>query len=230
MATALLPLAAGLPLNPVLDSLGDSWLEQWIEGTPLRSGDTTESLCRWAGDVLGQLHGRAVNGVDTVPPAQGVDTILVQLANNLDRIVALGGLDRSTADSLQAIAKTERPAAPDTGLIHTDFSVENFVSRPDGDLIVIDNEHLMLGALDYDLVKSFCRWPMNEAQQSAFCEGYGHHRDPAPALSGRVFWAIFALAQSARVQLRHRGLHQHLLLSLTKLAGGEREEIWPTPP
>lgn len=227
IAARLMQLLPDLPLNRVLDVCGDSWLEQWIEGMSLQQADATDALCRWAGSVLGRIHAVEIDSVKDVPAPPDTAAMLATLDANLETLARAGALPEQSRGALQRIAWEEQPAEMGKGLIHTDFTLENFVLDGSGQYRVIDNEHLMAGALDYDLVKTFYRWPMTPGQQRAFCEGYGQHGDVSGALSHGVFWSILALAQSARVRCLHQVPCDPLLERLQDIAAGRRNALWP---
>ena len=65
IAASLVPLLAHLPLNAMIEHSGDSWLEEWIPGTALTQADTSDGLCRWAGDTMGRIHAVRVDTVET---------------------------------------------------------------------------------------------------------------------------------------------------------------------
>lgn len=227
IATVTMGLLQDLPLNKVIDVCGDSWLEEWIAGVALQPADTTDPLCRWAGSILGRIHAVNIGDIEGVPAAPDSAAMLRTLDTNLVFLARAGALLDKTCDALQRLATEELPGRMQTGLVHTDFTVENFVLDEFGQYHVIDNEHLVAGALDYDLVKTFCRWPMTPAQRRAFCEGYGQHGDVGGALSHGVFWSILALAQSARVRCLHHLPCEPLLERLQDIAAGQRDALWP---
>jgi hypothetical protein len=63
-------------------------------------------------------------------------------------------------------------------------------------LYVIDNEWISLDAADFDLARTFTRWPMSEAAWARFIAAYG--MDPGPL----DFWKIVSAVLSARARLR----------------------------
>ncbi|MEM1111215.1 MAG: aminoglycoside phosphotransferase family protein [Pseudomonadota bacterium] len=228
MATLLLPYLEGLPVNAVIDSLGGSWLETWIAGLGLTPADTTVELCRWAGDLLGRIHTLPVFEHKSGLPPTSVDDMLNKLNSNLALLGSCAALSQTVVDRLRALAVSERPLQASLGLTHTDFTVENFVKDEGGNLHVIDNEHLSLGPLDYDVVRTLSRWPMTSTQRLAFLEGYDCHRDAGESQRNAVFWAVIGLAQSARVRRLHNTPCDGALQALERLAAGQRHDLWPT--
>jgi aminoglycoside phosphotransferase (APT) family kinase protein len=97
------------------------------------------------------------------------------------------------------------------GLVHKDFCRENMVVSPDGVVRVVDNETLAVDCPDYDLTRTWYRWPMDPAQAVAYLAGYRRHRSTETLARHFPFWAVAVLSESALFRLR-RGLSAALPL------------------
>lgn len=226
-ANALAPLLDGLPFNKVLSARGTGRLEQWVDGQVLTPDKTSARLATWAGDLLGSLHCIPyADSSKTYTPPPVLDWYLNGIRRNLDLIARLGLAEPPMVSQLLQLAIDSMPQSTSNGLIHTDFSAENIVVNSDGSPIVVDNEHLTLGALDYDLARCWYRWPMSTSQRKAFCQAYLRHRNPGQAQQGFRFWAIYVLCKSTHVRLKHRYSAQGLLDSLSQIAMGTDHQVW----
>jgi hypothetical protein len=67
---------------------------------------------------------------------------------------------------------------------------------------VVDNESLLVYACDYDLARTWYRWPMTRVQRQAFLAGYRRYRDPGLAAARATYWTILVLVDAALFRLR----------------------------
>jgi thiamine kinase-like enzyme len=104
------------------------------------------------------------------------------------------------------------------------------VVTPEGQVVVIDNEGLRVGPLDYDLARCWSRWPMTGTQRQAFCDGYRQYRSLETFQAHRQFWAIRAMSQSLSVHLKHGKENPQALAALRCIAAGDDRQFWPTLP
>jgi Ser/Thr protein kinase RdoA (MazF antagonist) len=159
-----------------------------------------------------------------VPDADG------QLDMVLSYLSAIAKYDPQHSDlceSIAEIAVMQRPLDFESGLIHADFCADNMIVTGEGDIVVIDNEQLRVGALDYDLARCWCRWPMNSAQREAFCRGYEQYRSLQQFAQNQTFWAIRALTLSIQVHYGHGRTNQSALDTLFRLSSGGKNGLWP---
>jgi len=225
--TALLPLLAELPFARVIAARGRATLEEWVEGTPLQAGKVTQAQARQAGELLGFVHAH-------VDVPEGSDAIVADADWQLDKIKAhLSAIATqmpeasAICEAVGVIAWGSRPAGFDTGLIHADYCAENIVLSDDGNLVVVDNELLRVGALDFDVARCCCRWLMTNHQRRAFFAGYEQHRGLDQFIAHRQFWAIRALALSMDVHLKHGRTNEPVMSALQRIASGDDARIWP---
>jgi phosphotransferase family enzyme len=181
---------------------GRALLTQWVEGQSLAAADWPHELLRQCGALQGRVHTHPVDGAGAATPHDRLAGWLSRLDRNLATLVDAQALQSGEARSALQAAGQSVPRRYQVGFILGDFCPENIVRRPSGELCVIDNETLAIGPSDYDLGRTWYRWPMTRAQRAAYLEGYADHRSPADALAHFPFWAITAIVDGA--VFRHR--------------------------
>ncbi len=186
---------------PVIARLGEALLEEWRPGEPLDHATLGPGPMRQCGGILGAVHG-------AVPPAVEVDkrarpeARLAAVRWQSRKLVRAGALSAASRDHLVALLKAQLPADPAIGVIHRDFCAENLVWDASGQPHVVDNETMQIGALDFDLARTWYRWPMTDTQATAFLDGYSAHRSPESFLASFVFWTLAVLVDVSRYHLR----------------------------
>jgi aminoglycoside phosphotransferase (APT) family kinase protein len=191
----------------VLARRGAALLTEWAHGTPLGSTADKAALFRRAGSVQATMHCRALPAgllrAARVSEA-GRET---RLDRGLHELVRFGALPAREARRAWAIALAHVPPRRAVGLVHGDFCAENMVRGVDGRLRIVDNEALSVGACDYDLARTWYRWPMTESQAAAYFDGYAGRRGPDAFVAAFPYWAVMALVDAVvfRVRARTRG-------------------------
>ncbi len=176
-------------------------LEEWRPGVPLEAVSADPGWLEHAGEALGALHVTAAGRASRGRSRRIVGSTLARVER---RLRELEGHDVLRGDEASEVLRKVRAAAPAhaaSGLAHGDYCGENLVLS-DGAVVAIDNECLHLGALDYDLARTWVRWPMNAAQRLAFSRGYCRHRSLAAFERHRPFWLASALLDSAAFRAR----------------------------
>ena len=69
-------------------------------------------------------------------------------------------------------------------------------------MCVIDNEGLSVDAPEFDLARTWYRWPMTARQQRVYAEGYGIHDHSARFETHFLHWALMAVLDSAAYRIR----------------------------
>jgi thiamine kinase-like enzyme len=128
-------------------------------------------------------------------------------------LVAAEALDPGAARETARLAVLHAPRTASVGLCHTDFCGENIVTDAAGTVFVIDNEGIAVDAYEYDLARTWYRWPMTELQQRAYAEGYGDHDHATRFASHFLYWALMALVESSAVRVRVRAASARIPLS-----------------
>jgi len=225
--SGLAPLLEGLPFARIIAARGRVTLEEWVEGTPLHADQVSEQQAYEAGGLLGSLHCRGNVPADMeeggLEPGWHMDKINAHLSEIADHAPETVDLCRK----IRGIASSGQPQTIEAGLIHADFCAENIIVSTGGTLVVIDNELLRVGALDFDLARCWGRWPMSDGQRHSFTAGYRQYRGMEQFMAHSRFWAIRALAMSLLIRLRHGQRNEPALAALQRLAGGQTDRIWP---
>jgi hypothetical protein len=199
-------LAAYLPrpgFPQLLERAGRAVLLEWIPGEGIGAAPPGALLVR-CGALLGALH-RQVLPSDAAQRFASDPTALPEpLEPLLDEIAAAGWLERAEADALAALARRAQPERCERGLAHLDFCAENLVVARDALPFCIDNATLAVAPLDYDLARTWMRWPLPASARGAFLTGYRQQRETTDFEAGFDYWRICALAHSARLRLRRR--------------------------
>jgi len=188
----------------VLARINGALLSEWIEGHPLCMTDMTPALLRRCGALHGFMH--------SVPlpldcPYRFHTTSREwcdELAQRLEELATAGILKPGEAQCAFDRAIHSVPNSCDGGFVHRDFCAENMVVCPTGQVWVIDNETVGVDAYDYDLGRTWYRWPMSWRQRQAYLEGYRVYRSPDAFLSHLPFWSIVAIVGSAVFRLRRQ--------------------------
>jgi Ser/Thr protein kinase RdoA (MazF antagonist) len=180
---------------------GAAALLEWADGEPLQAAQCRPDVMEALGAVHAELH-----RVTLRPPhgREGPATPgwPARLARYLDELVSRDAVDRTTRDRAQALAGSAMPGAFPVGLVHKDFCRENMVVSPDAVIRVVDNETLAVDCPDYDLTRTWYRWPMDPPQADAYLEGYRRLQGRGTLARHFPFWAVAVLAESALFRLR----------------------------
>lgn len=170
-------------------------LEQWVEGESLEESVPSLIDVQIAGELLGKIHSMESHGADP-PYLPTVAQRLERVRTDLDRLCIRSLLSETQSEVAEALCASSTPETYSTGIIHGDFGPHSVVN--DGTrLIAIGHARLGIEALDFDLARTWYRWPMTPDQQIAFLDGYGTQRDAGSFQKHFCFWAISVLTRSA---------------------------------
>jgi predicted glycosyltransferase len=195
---------AGEGFPRILARRGDALLLEWIPGASLASlAEIPPDVLRRCGERLGALHRRTV-GPERGLPVLSVDDLRARLAKDAAALESAGALPPQLARRAVALAREHAPGQATVGLVHRDFCAENIVLDAFGAPVCIDNPSLALGPHDFDLGRSWARWPMSRADRTHFAEGYAKERSLETFLEKLPFWACCALLGSAAKRVRTR--------------------------
>lgn len=202
-ARALCAHRRGLPpaFVPVLAQHGRVLVEPWIEGASLRGRAPNPTQLAAAGALLAALHA-------TPASADAGESMSHWRQRGAARLAALAAHGALTGDERARIAAALvrcDPGGAVAGLIHTDFCGENMVIDAAGTLHVIDNERIGVGALGYDLARTWARWELDDDAWSRFAAAYAAAGGGAAARVGQPFWRLMALVLAAGMRVEHQG-------------------------
>lgn len=191
-------------LAQILRRRGEALLEEWVEGSPLDTLESVPSAVMQAcGRTLGALHRTPVDD-PIAGTGAGLEEFVAKLERNLETLRAAGWLDEAAVDRAFTAAREAEPRHMELGIIHKDFCAENVVLDHAGTAVCVDNADLCIGPLDYDLARTWYRWPMTRSDLEHFVRGYENHRSLTGFLRYFRFWATCALAGSAAFRARTR--------------------------
>src|SRR5262245_17901943 len=174
----------------------------WVEGDVLASLDAVPpDVIYDCGANLGALHRQDVSDWPDVVVRQ-VEDVRARLESDTTILVEAGELEPDAAAEAHALANEYVPADSSTGIIHNDFCPENIVLEASGTPVCIDNATLTFGAHDYDLARTWYRWPMSPGEADAFLRGYETQRSRTSFERHFMFWSICMLMATAANRLR----------------------------
>jgi hypothetical protein len=186
--------------TPVLACAGTALLTPWVDGTPLHIGGWDEHDVVDGARLLADLH-----AVTPPPDAPSGATLAMPYRTMLPRHLAiLVGAGALSDDERQELCMLIAPYAASeyyVAILHRDLCPENLVRRATGTLCVIDIETLQVGACDYDLARSWNRWPMSPDERRAFFATYVATSGRRPDWRHFPYWALLATASSAAQRL-----------------------------
>ena len=180
---------------------GPVLIEEWIEGTPLAPTDGAPADVAQSARILARLHGSDRIGDLAVPSMMTTADWLGRATGDLgllaERHAVPGEALRVLGD---ALARAHQETAV-VGVIHRDACAENMVRRPDGGIVLVDNEWLSIGPPAYDLGRVWWRWPLSPSSWSLFLDTYAAERGPDLSDASLLAWKIAATTHSAVVRL-----------------------------
>jgi hypothetical protein len=195
----LLEALASPRFPPVLALDGRVCVEPWVEGTPLSELPLRREQLREAAEILAAVHATARVGQRALGP-RPTGPLLRRTARRLVALGDAGALTRREVAALVEAAVRAAPARAAVGVVHTDFCAENLVQDLAGRLVVVDNEGLRVDFLDFDLARTWYRWPMPAADWSVFLAHYTGSRRSLPEPGSEPFWRIAVLAKSCQLR------------------------------
>lgn len=189
---------------PVLAHHGNALLMPWVEGTPLDTAGFDADDAASGGRLLALLHRVAVPAEVDVGGTT-VNAYNRMLRSNLGILARRAEIGAEERQDLLALADAHAPETIAIGVIHRDLCAENIVRRPSGALCVVDVESLWIGDRDYDLARTWYRWPMSPEQRRRHFDAYTAEAGRQPSWPHFPYWAICATASSAAARRLHGG-------------------------
>ena len=193
----------GLPR--VLARRGRALLTEWIEGQPLTADRCDRQVLRQCGALQGFAHSQPLPADGAAPPSGTIESCRAGVERGLDALVESALLDERVGSSAAELARAYAPRGCALGFTYVDFCADNIVLKASGDVCVVDNETLSIQPCDYDLGRTWYRWPMPRSDRETYFSGYRDHRQPADFLAHFPFWAIAAVVDGALFRARRGG-------------------------
>jgi len=175
---------------------GPAMLLQWIEGAALNPRRCRAGILRRCGFLQGWIHVQAAAGV-AVPAVGSEPDWGARLESAAETLVKSGMLARPELEEVVGQARMHLPRTAARGITHGDFCAENLIVQQSDGLYVIDSETLQLDALDYDLARTWYRWPMRADQWAVYGEGYCEHRGLVDFKAHFPYWSVLVLLEAA---------------------------------
>ena len=193
-----------------------AFLSHWIDGTPLDRVSLTADTVRRCGTLQGLLHSTLLPPENPYRPhtARCSEDGLRQ---RLDQLVRAGLVAESEGHALLALALDHAPATSAIGFVHCDFCSENIVQQASGDLYAIDSDALTVDAIDYDLGRTWYRWPMSPSLRAAYFAGYDSVRSSRDFVMHFPYWAVAAALAGVVFRLRRHPQSTDVPLSRLRL-------------
>jgi hypothetical protein len=185
----------GLPR--MLARRGRAFLTEWIEGRPLSAERCDRQVLQRCGALQGWVHSQAVPAGNPLPASGTIESWRASAERGLRALVEQAVLDDGVARNAAEIAEAYAPRSCAWVFAYVDFCADNIVVQPSGEVCLVDNETLSIQPCDYDLGRTWYRWPMQRSDREAFLNGYCDHRRVADSLAHFPFWAIAAVVDGA---------------------------------
>jgi hypothetical protein len=199
---ALMPRLPRPHFPRCLGRRGRALLVEWLPGAPLRPDQCTEALLHRCGALHATIHRVLVPSRPRPGLRRRPEPWETRLDGHLRTLVSGGALSAAEARAARGLAQRLGPAETSLALCHGDLCRENIVTDAAGHARIIDNETVALDACDYDLARTWYRWPMTSRQRAAYLGGYGDSAARQSFAAHVVHWALIVLAESAAYRLR----------------------------
>jgi aminoglycoside phosphotransferase (APT) family kinase protein len=142
--------------------------EAWVPGSDLGAVLPGPAALEAAADLFATLHCyRGAHRSDR-PSSRSTAPMIRRCLAMVEDLLGWDVLPSPSAQALSALLTRALPARSRWGLTHGDFCGENLVARPDGSLVLIDNERLCRGLLEADVGRVWYRWPLDEQAWERF--------------------------------------------------------------
>jgi thiamine kinase-like enzyme len=175
-------------------------LLEWIDGEPLDEETSRPSVTRAAGAIQAFLHAMPVPAALGPLPADVLDASAAKLEADAASLAADGIVSEAESRSVLAVARRFTPERCRAGIVHRDLCARNMVERASGEICLIDNETMALGCCEYDLARTWYRWPLPRNAREEYFRVYARTQDAAAFLKHFPFWALAVLVDSLRMR------------------------------
>jgi aminoglycoside phosphotransferase len=174
-------------------------LLEWIEGVPVDEQTSHPTVIRAAAAVQAFLHAAPVPPALERPPAVLAETG-AKLREDLAALAAAGTVTAAEAAAILDLVRRFAPERCRIGIVHRDLCARNMIVRPSGEVCVVDNETMAVGSCEFDLARTWYRWPLPRAERERYLRVYARTHDPRLFLAHFPFWALAVLVDSAQLR------------------------------
>jgi hypothetical protein len=178
---------------PPLAVRGTAMMERWVDGEALSTLSLDRSHVDAAAEILAAIHAVGARSTRTTT------MLLPRLSRQLAELTAAGTVARPTALRLERLVVRQLPKEAAWGVTHGDLCDENLVVGTNGALSSIDNEAFCWGFLDYDLARTWYRWPMPAWAEARFSRRYWTLRGEPGQTEA---WRVLATVKGLHIRLR----------------------------
>jgi hypothetical protein len=213
------------PVARVVARRSEALLEEWLSGSSIATDCEYAQTLQAAGALLGRLHRMAAPASN---PRRTVEPRWIDESLDAGRLVRARLLDETAARDAAALARASAPTSAEWGLCHGDFCAENLLIVPEHGLHAVDNETICELWCDYDLARTWYRWPMDAGTLETFLEGYRKHRQPHEFIAHFRFWTICVLLRSAMFR-QSNGVSTEVPLARLESLLRDPSRTWVTP-
>lgn len=175
-------------------------LLEWIDGEPLDEETSRPSVARAAGAIHAFLHAMPVPPALEPSPDDVLGDTAAKLESHVASLAADGIVTESESRSALAVAGRFAPERCRIGIVHRDLCARNMVERHSGEICLIDNETMALGSCEFDLARTWYRWPLPRNARDEYFRAYARTHDAAAFLRHFPFWALAVLVDSVRMR------------------------------
>jgi Ser/Thr protein kinase RdoA (MazF antagonist) len=209
---ALLTLLPAKHFPKLVALRGAALLTDWIPGVPLQPQEWTPTLLRECGQLQAAMHRVPVPLQPSVPLRRRSPAWEQLLDEYLRRLVSAQALTADEGHAVRQVVERHAPARTHLAVCHGDFCAENIVKDGAGHFYVVDNETVAVDACEYDLARTWYRWPMTSAQRAAYQDGYGQSPMMQSFTAHLPHFASVVLAESAAYRLTVHPSSAHIPL------------------
>jgi hypothetical protein len=185
----------------ILAQRGPALIEQWVAGTPVNAATVAPRTLVESGRLLALVHGAPVPAGFDAPPATTARR-LERLDRQTRELIDRGAMQPAERERTLELASRHAPDDAPAGIIHRDFCAENLVLDGTGTLHAVDNETMRYDACDFDLARTWYRWPMPAADWESFLSGYRDLRPTEGFERHAPFWCLSALVDTYLYRVR----------------------------
>jgi hypothetical protein len=178
---------------------GAALVSEWVDGEPPTHAPAMLMEC---GGLQAAVHTQSVPDDCTYRPRMTMERRWAILEQRTGELVGNGGLDAGTARSALEIARRHAPRTCAIGFILGDLCADNAIVSRSGEVLFIDHDTLSIDACEYDLARTWYRWPMDAAERAAYLEGYTARCRVDLFDAHFLYWAITVLILSAHFRRR----------------------------
>ncbi len=180
----------------ILAHRGSALIEEWIDGRPVQGEQPEPSTLNESGRLLGLIHCTDPPEDYDFPSLATAENRLAWLERQTRELVERGEMSPREREKTIESAQRHKPDQCEGGLIHRDFCAENLILDRNNRLHAVDNETMRLDVLDFDLARTWYRWPMSADDWKAFLDGYRTHRSSKGFERHFLFWSLSALVDT----------------------------------